>query len=171
MQFQEVYERSTVINPVWTQQLNPEFDKALQDEPNIIKYEIPPVVQLSEFVLGFMYIGSSDCLKGYRVFRSRASYASATRHRVQKDSKVPVVIYSDGIIEVHNTEVEKIDLRIDGVWQRPTDLPTYNTESSDIPIDLENISKIRKMIVDVWLNPESKERAKFHQDNKDQTAI
>lgn len=165
-QLEAVYKKSSRINPTWTQQFNPDFNQELQDEKNIIKFEVPPVIQLDEFSLGFMYIGSTDCLNQYRLFRSRAEYATYKKHRVQKESKVPVVIYSDGILEVHNTLLDKIDLRIDGVFQRPTDLPTYNYELSEMPIDAENIAFVRQMIIQTLLGPEAATDAKLNQNKK-----
>jgi hypothetical protein len=162
-QIEAVYKKSARINPTWTQQYIPDFSAELQDEKNILKFEIPPVLQLDEFALGFMFIGSIDCLNQYRLFRSRAEYAAFRKHRVQRDSKTPVVIYSDGILEVHNFMGDKIDLRIDGVFQRPTDLPTYNYDLSEIPLDAENIAIVRQMIITTLLGPEAAAQAKLNQ--------
>ncbi len=162
-QIEAVYKKTSRINPVWTQQFNPEFSVDLQDEKNILKFEIPPVLQLDEFTLGLMYVGSTDCLNQYRLFRSRAEYAVFKKHRVQRDSAVPVVIYSDSILEVHNTLLEKIDLRTDSVFQRPTDLPTYNYDLSEIPLDAENIAIVRQMIIQTLLGPEAAAQAKLNQ--------
>lgn len=162
-QIEAIYKKSARINPTWTQQYLPDFSAELQDEKNIIKFEIPPVLQLDEFALGFMYIGSTDCLNQYRLFRSRAEYAAFRKHRVQRDSKTPVVIYSDGILEVHNTLLDTIELRIDGVFQRPTDLPRYNYDMSEIPLDSENIAIVRQMIIQTLLGPEAAAQAKLNQ--------
>ena len=162
-QIESVYKKTSRINPVWTNQYIPDFSAELQDEKNIIKFEIPPVLQLDELALGFMYIGTTDCLNQYRLFRSRAEYASFRKHRVQRESTTPVVIYSDGILEVHNTKSNKIDLRIDGVFQRPTDLPTYNYDLSEIPLDAENIAIVRQMIIQTLLGPEAAAQAKLNQ--------
>ncbi len=166
VQVSNVYKKTGRINPLWTQQCLPDFNQDLQDEKDIVKYAIPPVVELDEFVLGFMYIGSKDCLKQYRLFRSRAEYANALRHRVQKESTVPAVIYSDVILEVHNTKTNKIDLRTDSVFYRPTDLPMFNAELSDIPLDGENIAIVRQMVVNTLLGPEASKAARYKQDNK-----
>lgn len=170
VQIGNVYKKSSRINPVWTQPYYPDFDDALQDEKNVIKYKIPAVVQMDEFTLGFMYIGSVDCLNQYRLFRSRAEYANSRRHRVQKTSEVPVAIYSDHILEIHNTKTNKIELRTDSVFQRPTDLPTFNYEKSDIPLDDNNLSIVRQMIIQTLLGTESKTPTKFKQTNTDITA-
>lgn len=169
VQIGSVYRKSGRINPVWTQQYIPDFNKDLQDEKDIIKFEIPAVVQLDEQALGIMYIGSIDCLNQYRVFRSRAEYASFRKHRVQRESTVPVVVYSDSIVEVHNTSLSKIALRMDSVFYNPTLLPTYNYEESEIPLDGENIGIVRQMVINTLLGKEASTPIKKKQDNTDIT--
>lgn len=171
VQMQVVYKKTGRINPLWTSQYIPDFSKVLQDEDNVLKFEIPPFAQLDDQVLGIMYAGSKDCLNSYRVFRSRAEYASARKHRVQKESTVPVIIYSDSIVEVHNTKLSKIDLRLDSVFYNPTKLPTFNSELSDIPLDGDNLSIVRQMVIQTLLGAEAKTPADFKQNNKDISAV
>lgn len=164
-----VYAKTGRIIPQWTQQYVPDFDAALQDENNIVKYAIPKVIELDEQVLGFLYIGSKDCLNQYRVFRSRAEYASFKKHRVQRESTVPVVIYSDEIMEIHNTKLKKIDLRVDSIFERPMDLPTYNSEMSEFPLDEANYGVMKKMVIDAILGKEAATPIKRNQNNTDIT--
>ena len=146
------YKKESRINPLWTQNYQPDFDKDLQDEKNVIKFRIPPVVRLDEFTLGFLYIGSTDCLNNYRLLRSRAELSTYSKHRVYRKSKVPVCIYSDGILEVHNrSDLGKIDLRIDSVFENPLDIPTYHPDLSQFPLDFDNIVNMKQLIIKLQL--------------------
>ena len=167
IQLKSAYTKTSRIVPQWTQRLIPEYDAELQDEKNIIKFKIPKIIELDAFVLGFLYIGSVDCLKQYRLFRSRAEYATYRQHRVQRESKIPVVIYSDEILEIHNTQLSKIDLMLDSVFERPTDLPTYNTESSEFPIDDANHLIVKQLVVESLLG-QSNKRPTLKQNNVQQ---
>jgi hypothetical protein len=117
-----------------------------------------------------MYIGATDCLNQYRLLRSRAELATYTRHRVVKESNVPLVIYSDGMLEVHNTTLDKIDLRIDGVFMSPMELPTYNEDLSDFPMDEKNIVELKQLILRAELGQEAATPSKIKQDNLDISA-
>lgn len=171
VQMQNVYRKTGRINPLWSSKYEPDFKAQLQDEKNIIKFEIPAFAQLDEQVMGFLYIGSKDCLNAYRTFRSRAEYASYCKHRVQKESIVPVVIYSDSIVEIHNTSLSKLDLRMDSVFYNPMLLPTFNAEMSEIPLDGNNLSIVRDMVIQRLLGKEAAQPADFKQNNKDITAV
>jgi len=171
IQLADAYKKMSRIVPQWAQNYQPDYDINLQDEKNIIKYAIPPVIQLDEFVLGFMYVGSPDCLNQYRLFRSRAEYATYRQHRVQQESNIPVAIYSDGIMEIHNCKREKISLRIDGVWQKPTDIPTFNEQLTDIPCDDANLQKIKLLMIQSIFGKEAESPVKEKNDFSDESAI
>lgn len=169
------YRRESRINPVWTQQYHPDYNLDLQDEVSgstpVIKFEIPKVLRLDEFTLGFLYIGSSDCLNNYRLLRSRAELATYSKHRVYRKSKNPVCIYSDGILEIHNTELKKIDLRIDSVFENPTELPTYNYDLSQFPIDNDNYTGMKLLVLQGGLQQEAQTPIKQKPTNIDLTAV
>jgi len=162
------FTKSSRIHPTWTQQFYPEYSKDLQDDECAIKFQVPPSIIMSSTTNGYLYIGEVGGNCAYPQLNSRAELAVYNQHRVTK--KDVRIIYSDGILEVYgNTELKMI--RIDGVFQDPTKLPTYNIELDEYPIDNESLNMMKDMIVKAELGAEAQTPANFKQDALDASAI
>jgi len=123
------WQRTKRINSLWTQQFIPEFEEALQESSDFTKFACPPVISLDDKRDGFLYIGTVDGDFSFRKVTSRADLANKNRHRFTK--KRPKALYSDGFLEIHGN-IEEV--RVDGIFANPTDIPTYNAEFDNYPI-------------------------------------
>lgn len=130
------WQKTKRINPIWTQQFVPVFNEALQEDDLCkVIFPCPAPVNLDEQMDGFLYIGTEDGNCPYRKVVSRAELANANKHRSIKITKdIVKVLYSDGNLEVYgNTDLKKI--RVDGIFQNPTLIPTYNRDIDPYPVD------------------------------------
>lgn len=162
------YSKAKRIHPLWTQQYLPEFSKDLQDDICMVKFQVPPSIIMNEQVNGYLYIGEVNGSCAYNQLNSRAELSTYNQHRVTKEAVR--IIYSDGILEVYgNTEIKQ--LRIDAVFANPTDVPTYNIELDQYPIDNESLNQAKELIVKTELGREAQGPADFKQNILDETAI
>jgi len=161
------FSRSKRIHPLWTQQFFPEFDADLQDDDCVRKFQVPASIIMNEQTNGYLYIGDVTGNCAYKQLNSRAELSTYNQHRVS--NKGVRIIYSDGVLEVYgNTDISAI--RVDGVFADPTQIPTFNADIDNYPLDDDTINQMKAMIVKSELGMEAQTPADFKQDQLDITA-
>lgn len=162
------FTKSRRIHPSWTQQFYPEYSKDLQENACFVKFSVPLPIPMEDRQDGFMYIGQKVGNKAYKRLTSRAEIATYDQHRTTKNGVR--VLYSDGFLEVYgNTMIQ--DLRLDGVFADPRQVPTFNVGYDDIPIDDESIILLKQLLIQSQMLSEAQAPADIKQDNKDLTEV
>jgi hypothetical protein len=146
------YQSNKKINPIWTQQFIGTFSQDLQESKTFVKFACPPVITLDDFIDGFMFVGNLTDNVSYRKVANRASLANSNVHRyLSLNVDTPKFIYSDGYIEIYGNAMIK-QLKVDGIFNDPTKIPTFNKEYDQYPADLKLINSM----VDYVFNTEIK---------------
>jgi len=142
-----IWQRDKRVDSNWTQQFIAVHNKDLQDDPVFVKFACPPVISLDKKTDGALFVGSIDGHISYRKVTSRAELANNDLHRfIKSGSRTLKALYSDGFWEIHGDPLIK-DLRIDGVFADPTDIPTFNTEVDEYPLDDKTLVLMKKLIL------------------------
>lgn len=135
------------INPLWTQQFIATYDQQAQDVTGAVVFIAPPPVSMDNMMDGFLYIGKEEGNCAYRKVVSRADLANRNNHRYSKcEPGAPKVLYSDGRFEVYGSTVLR-KLRVDGVFENPTDIPTYNKFYDQYPISNDVLVIMKDMMM------------------------
>lgn len=135
------------INANWTQQYIAVYSKDLQEDDCFVRFECPALIKLDRKTDGAIYVGSASGNVAYRKVTSRAELANNNLHRYTKtNSRTIKVLWSDGYWEAHGNNLIK-ELRTDGIFANPTDIPTYNVELDQYPIDEDTLSLMKKLII------------------------
>lgn len=150
----DYFSKTKRINPIWTQQYTAKFDINLQDDPCLRRFRVPSVLTLDVFYDGFMYVGTIEGNCQYTKINNRAALANTESNRYTKLQEDQVkFIYSDGFIECYgNKELE--DLRIDGIFLNPTDVPTYNKDIDEYPLDEALILQMQGLLFGAEISKE-----------------
>jgi len=135
------------INPLWTQQFIATYDESLQDSKKYVLFKCPPPISMDSMMDGFLYIGEQDGNCAYRKVVSRADLANRNAHRYSSCEPGKMsVLWSDGMFEVYGNTMLK-QLRVDGVFEDPTQIPTYNKEIDQYPVSNDILIILKDMLM------------------------
>ncbi|MHB8410245.1 MAG: hypothetical protein ACYDHY_19610 [Acidiferrobacterales bacterium] len=144
-----------VINPLCYQKFYMTLDSNLQVQPNTTLnnfpyniFRLPSVIQLGEND-GIRYLGALNCIDNWRRIRSREEMSVVLKHPYTKISNHPDDIYylydgNKGQVQVYNTNIQ--EGLCEGIFQNPTEIPTFNVDYDDYPIDIEMVDLIRNIL-------------------------
>lgn len=164
------WQRTKRINALWTQQFIAQFDEDIQENNCLVKFEVPPVVSLDNKMDGFLYIGTVDKDCAFRKVESRAQLANANLHRITKVSnRINKALYSDGFMEIHGNTMLK-ELKVDGIFINPTDIPTFNKEFDEYPVSLDLVNQMETIIANIETPQIEKEPIDVISDSADTTS-
>jgi len=142
-----VWQRDRRVDSNWTQQFIAEFSKNLQDDDCFVRFACPPLISLDKKADGALFVGSIDGHISYRKIISRAELANNDTHRFIKSGvRTLKALYSDRFWEIHGDPLIQ-DLRIDGIFANPTDIPAFNVEVDQYPIDDKTLVLLKKLIL------------------------
>lgn len=137
------------LNSVCYQKHWPEYESVIQDNDCYVKFKCPPVVNITEAMDGFSFVGpvKSKGANGFRKANSRAALGNMNQNRYSKlSSRKTDYLYDadQGAIEVYDPQVRHI--LVEAVFQRPTDIPTYNPLKDRYPLSDELIGNVFDLI-------------------------
>ncbi len=161
----DAYKSLKRINPLWTQQFVANYEPDLQDDACLVRFRVPPVLTLDIYLDGFLYVGTIDRNCQYRKMTNRADFANSNGNRYTKLRNDQVkFLYSDGFIECYgNTELR--DLRVDGIFLNPTQVPTYNKQLDEYPLDEALILQMQSILFNTETKPEIMQPGKVKNQN------
>lgn len=161
----DAYSKIKRINPIWTQQFVAKYEPDLQDDNCLVRFKVPAVLTLNYALDGFLYVGSTQGNCQYRKMANRADLANSNGNRYTRIREDQVkFIYSDGFIECYgNTELR--DLRVDGIFLNPTEVPTYNKQYDEYPLDEALILQLESILFNTEVKPEITQPGKVKNQN------
>lgn len=163
----------------WFQTYEPVFDPSLQESSEFTIFPFPAVTNIDSIFDGNFFIGSRQCSEQFRRIKSRGEYYGMKKHKTKANSLRRYVYYlfNQQTIEVYSptaTRIEKI--RAESIFSRPEDIPTFNVELDNYPMDDGNIPMLLDFIKknytwDVLMTPmdtrsDSKDTPKAPQPNQ-----
>lgn len=145
----DFYKQNKRINPQCYQKYWPEFSADLQDVPKVVKFTCPEVISMDSNSDGFRYIGTIDCSIEFRRIRTRSMLSTINKHQLMSTNNGTYtgVLYdgSANVLEVYgNPEIE--ELLIEGLFSNPHDIPTFNPEKDQYPLNDDLIPFLEEMI-------------------------
>lgn len=162
-----LYKKYQKINSAWTQQYRVEYVADTQETNKFVRFLLPtPAVTLGMVNSGIVYAGNPDGCQNYALVQSRGELANYLSHRVTK--KMPIILYSDTYLEVYNLPLIK-EMLIDYVPADPTQLPTYNYEIDQYPLDEEGIALLKDSVYNTITGTQAKATTDYGQNMKDNT--
>jgi len=139
----------------WLQPYIATYSQDMQDSgAKFIRFKVPDVIQLDNYRDGFIYVGGLNSNIAYRRVNNRAEMANYNNNRITKQTnRVTKFLYEDGYIEIYgDNEIRK--LRIDGIWQRPTEIPGFNQDVDQYPLGENLVSVLKDYLLKTTLIPE-----------------
>ncbi len=138
----------------WLQPYTAIYDKDMQDTTKFIRFKVPNVIQLDNYRDGFIYVGANNSTINWRRINNRAELANFNANRITKQRNgVVKYLYEDGFIEVYgDNEIRKI--RIDGIFQIPTEIPSFNQDIDPYPLGEKLIGALKDYLLKTTLLPE-----------------
>jgi hypothetical protein len=164
---QQFFTKNKRISGEWLQTYNAVYDANLQGNIDFVKFAVPSGIPLDIYRDGFIYVGDKNGNIAYRRVNNRAELANYNLHRITRiSSDRPKFIYSEGYIEVYGNSMIK-ELRIDGVFANPTELPTYNQDIDNYPLSEDLISQVKDFLLKTALSVEQQKQPDLIPDSKE----
>lgn len=165
VQLRSNYAKTGRINPQWMQQYVLEYDVDMQDDQCISKFKMPAPLVLDNETDGIVYVGTLKGKCAYRKVPNRAWLALYNNHR--NSGSKPICLYENGILEIHG-EKGKVpkEATTTTVFDNPFELPDYNMDFSDYPIDNDNLVQMQQILIQSLLS-QSKTPTNYKPQNTD----
>jgi len=156
---QNFFAKTKRISGEWLQTYNATYDLASQESNEFVRFVVPRTIPLDVFRDGFVYVGDTTGNVAYRRINNRAELANFNLHRITKiKSDIPKFIYSEGVIEVYGNNAMTKELRIDGIFANPTELPLYNQDIDNYPLSEDLISAVKDFLLKTSLGVEQQKK-------------
>lgn len=157
------------IHPSWWFPYYPEFDKLQQIDGCYYRFKLPQLIHLDPRNIGMEYIGSLQKNNQFRITVGRAKFAAMQKDRVMKMREgITYVLIDNGFCEVYGSVR---NFFMNGLWFDVTQLPNYNTDSDNYPVDAKLITDIERIILQLNLNIITKSASDLRQNKQDDSAI
>lgn len=154
----DFYSKNKRVSGEWIQTFNAVFDVTSQESNNFVRFVVPRAIPLDVFRDGFLYVGDTNGNVAYRRVNSRAELANFNLHRITKiNNNTPKFIYSEGVIELYGNTMIK-ELRIDGIFANPSEIPTYNQDIDNYPLSEDLISPLKDFLLKTSLSIEAQKK-------------
>jgi hypothetical protein len=145
MAMRVVFGQTKHVHPMWIQTYKPVFSEVLQEDENcFVKFNCPVVVTFSDLVTGLQYIGPYSGMCSLRTLRHRGDLVSHLRNPAVKKRKV--ILFTPPFCELHGQGDITEELRIEAVFEKPSQVPTFNRYKSDYPITED----LLPLMFDLW---------------------
>lgn len=130
----QAYSQTKSISPSWIQRYDLVYSEPLQESNILVEFKMPPVMILSNTQTGLIYFGGTKGVCPFRFVRTRSELSMYAAHRATSKSKYIRALYIDDHLEVRNDTMLE-NAFVEGVFQNPTDLPTFNRQIDNYPLD------------------------------------
>ena len=134
----------------WLQTYYPEYSKDYQDgELCFVRYKIPRLVTISNLQQGISFIGSDGVSLQFKLFDNRSSFMTARQHKIWNPAsgRYVAVLMSGDEIEIYSKVNITEPPRIEGMFMNPCDVPTYNRNVDDYPVESTLLAEMKRLIM------------------------
>ena len=164
------YGQNKYIHPDWVQRFYPEYVSDMQGEKCRTLFNLPHVVWLSDKTDGLRYFGSDDYADNFTRIWDRTTLASMMRHQIMRTGRRNYILLQNGVGECYT--VTAINAPIcEGVFSFPTDIPTFNKNEHQYPLDPQGIDFVEKYLTQTVLKMEISTPADGSSDGVDSTKL
>ncbi len=145
-----VYQKDKRINNIAYQKFYGTYDINLQEGDGIVRFACPTFIGMDAWTDGCRYVGSNDCSNAYARIKNRSELSTIQNHKIMKSlANVNISALYDasmGQIQIYfNPEVE--ELLVEGLFSKPTSIPTFNYDFDEYPINEDLIPMLEDQIL------------------------
>lgn len=133
------------INPLWIQRYDLVYEEDAQEDACLVKFNMPSVMMLGNTQTGLIYFGNVNGICPFRFVKTRMELAMYNSHRYNNKTKTIRAIYVEGALEVRNDQMLQ-NAFIEGVFNIPSDLPTFNVNKDQYPISEDLIPLMHQLM-------------------------
>jgi len=141
----QVYAQTKNINPLWIQNCPLEYQEDLQESNCMVRFPMPAPMILSNTQTGLIYFGNKNGVCAFRSVKTRAELAMYNGHRFTNRGKYIRGLYIDGGLEVRNDVMLEFPY-VDAIFNVPTEVPTFNRQYDNYPIDEASIPLMHQLM-------------------------
>lgn len=146
----------TRLHPDWTQTHYCTYDAQFQDSDCETIFELPSAIKFKKIVDGYQWFGNNDGSVQYHRINSRGEYNNMLNHPmlVRKITNGVAVLVEDGRAIVY-TKIPRSriqQLRVNGIYNSPTQLSSFNIDTDNYPIDNTTFDWIKGYLKQTILN-------------------
>jgi len=150
----DYYSKTGTIHPDWIQRFYPEYDSEMQESKCMTTFYCPHILAFMDGTDGLRYFGAKDgYADNFTRIQSRAQLAAMMNHNIMRIGRRNYVLYQNGIGEAY-TKTKINDPMMEGVFARPTEIPTFNKEKSNYPLDPAGVDYFEKYLTQTVLKME-----------------
>lgn len=153
------------VHPDWIQTFYPEIEQEQQENKCRTVFNCPNVIKFNDLRDGLLYVGSDDYADEFFRITSRSMLSTMMKHQVMRVGRRNYVLYQNGLAELYTVTKVKPPI-VNGVFSIPTQVPTYNKNEHQYPIDPAGIDFIEKYLIQSPLMTEIKTPADHVSDGK-----
>lgn len=164
-----VYSQTKFAAPQWFVPFYPEHEE-MWGTGCYQKFRMVDYVILDGIVGGLGYIGASKSNNTFIPITSRVQFTDYMKHPILKPRKNEnYVLIENGFLEIYGQPVTNFTMGI--IPSNPLDIPTFNYNSDNYPIDIGLLEVMKKIAMNPDINIISKTPFDKVQDGMDGTAI
>lgn len=164
------YATNRRIHPDWYQRYYPEFDSEYQDNKCVTKFKVPHIVWFSDKTDGMRYFGAKDMPDNFTRILDRATLSAMDKHQTMKVGRRNYILIQNGQAECYTVTGIREPI-MEAVFSFPTDIPTYNKNQHQYPLDAQGIDFVEKYLVQTVLKMEISTPADKKSDGVDSTKL
>lgn len=167
----ERFKADMAIPPSYYQEYEPEFIKQAQQSGLCcsIFYDCPEIIGINNLSSGLGYVGTVDGKPArFAEVVSEADMAMILQDRITRIPLTPYVLRSAGNIRVYWKSTVKY-LKMTGIFADPRQIPTYDIELSQYPIDEGDLARVDTYLMQGSMNATVKTIADRIANSKDNT--
>ena len=167
----ERFKADMAIPPIYYQEYEPEFIRQAQETDLCcsVFYDCPEIIGINNLSSGLGYVGTIDGVpKTFAEVASEAELSMILRGRVTKVMLTPYVLRSAGVIRVfYKSTIHQF--KMTGIFADPRQIPTYDIQLSQYPMDEGDFSKMDTYLMQGSMNATEKTIADRIANSKDNT--
>lgn len=152
----ELFKTNKKVHPAWVQIYYPVYDERLQESKEFTVYPAPQNILLDSVQNSVRYVGSSKCFEQFRVVYSPGEMANLLQNQVTspRNGRNVFALYWDSIWKVWNRNHTRIrDIQIDAIYANPFDIPNWNSDLDEYPLDEKGIEMVEEYVYAKYLVP------------------
>lgn len=164
------YAQNKHIHPDWIQTYYPEYSAEIQTNKCKTTFNCPSVIWFADKTDGLRYFGADDYADNFTRIWDRATLATMMNHQVMKVGRRNYVLKQGSLVECYTKTHIKAPIA-EGVFSSPTDIPSFNKNEHNYPLDPQGVDFVEKYLVQTVLKMEISTPADPKSDGVDSTKL
>lgn len=146
----------TRVHPSWVQTYFPDYDIEENDGLCTAEFDLPSPIYMDLKRDGLMWVGNAQQTHLFTRVYDYSEYMSMMQSNILKRiiGRKTAYIYADGRIKIIGDKLTK-NICVGIVAMYPTEIPSYNRDVDQYPIDTDTLSMVQEYVLGKFLARES----------------